>query len=99
MFQWLGLDPFTAEGLGSIPGGGPINKNLYTTQRGQKINKMCLLKNFLSVYVCWCIKENSFFFSSGHSYCQVPHYLFFKKTIIKQYWIVQGGNKLFFQAS
>ena len=62
MLQWLGLDPFTAEGLGSIPGGGPINKNLYSTQRGQKINKMCLLKNFLSVYVCWCIKENSFFF-------------------------------------
>ena len=28
VFQWLGLDSFTAEGSGSVPGGGPINKNL-----------------------------------------------------------------------
>ena len=44
-------------------------------------------------------KKTVFFFFNGHSYCQVPHYLFCKKTVIKQYWIVQGGNKLFFQTS
>ena len=49
--------------------------------------------------MCAGVSKKIVFFSSGYSYCQVPHYLFFKKTIIKQYWIVQGGNKLFFQAS
>ena len=62
---------------------------------------MCLLKNFLCVYLCWYIKENSFFFfSSGHSYCQVPHYLFFKNEILPMWcqisvsWVIPPNTDL-----